>query len=626
MKKKHRNIVISSLLTVYLLTVSNLAICQNSHETTLVQLDNPITASYLKKHLSKKSPKLILTPEIERDLKRKLVSDPLVKKYYQYLLRESKQILTEPLLKRELEGFRLLFVSREMVERMGVLCMVYRIDKSPAILKRIDEELRAVCAFEDWNPQHFLDIAEMSFAVAIAIDWVGEALPKETVKLAKTSLINKGLIPSFNESGTRMFWINSTNNWNAVCHGGMIAASLAIADVDPELAAKTISRALDKLPGSLGEYAPDGIYPEGPTYWGYGTSYTVIASNLLSTSLGTDFGISASPGFMASADFLLHATAPSGDFFNFADSGDKKGGRQSITMMWFAAQTGDGLYFDQQFFNNPEGAGRFAGPGLVWLSQYNQQKTSELPSSWHGNGVNPVAIFRGEQDDPSQFYLGVKGGKAHLSHGNMDAGTFVFDLNGIRWVLDPGNQRYYLLNKIGFNLSGHCQDCPRWTLLTKKNQGHSTITVNDEPFDVDGQAKIIDFKTGDQPEVTIDMTELYFGNLNSSQRRLVKESDKSILIEDNFIVNDSTKSITWGLMTTAEVVPVKGGAILKQDGKELQLSILSSDELQVSIISLDPPPLEIDKTIENLKRIEIRIPAYVVKDNEGLIKVRLAGE
>ena len=36
-----------------------------------------------------------------------------------------------------------------------------------------------------------------------------------------------------------------------------------------------------------------------------------------------------------------------------------------------------------------------------------------------------------------------------MIHGNMDAGTFVFELNGVRWVVDPGNQSYYPLNKIG---------------------------------------------------------------------------------------------------------------------------------------------------------------------------------
>ncbi|MDP4679926.1 MAG: heparinase II/III-family protein [Cyclobacteriaceae bacterium] len=590
------------------------------------KLENPITADYLKKHLAKKSPKLILTPTIEKRIKKKLKSDSYVQAYYKNMLSQSAEIIKKPLLKRELEGFRLLFVSREMVERMGILCLVYRIDKDPQILQRIDDELKAVCAFEDWNPQHFLDIAEMSFAVAMAVDWVGEFLPNETVKLAKTNLIEKGIIPSFNEGGTRMFWINSSNNWNAVCHGGMIAASLVIADVNPELAAKTIKRALDKLPNSLKEYAPDGIYPEGPTYWGYGTGYAVIASSVLTSALGTDFGIAASPGFMTSADFRLHATAPSGQFFNFADSGDKNDGGGSVLMSWFAAKTGDGLYFDNSFFENPIDAGRFNGPGLVWLSEFTQQKVSELPTEWHGNGENPLAVFRVNKDNTKQFYLDVKGVKENLCHGNMDAGTFVFDLNGVRWGMDPGNQRYYLLNKIGFNLSGHCQECPRWTLLTKQNQGHSTITINDEFFNVDGHATITDFKKGEQPEVTIDMTDLYNGNIESLTRRMVKESENSILIEDNFEVNDSTRMITWGLMTMADVQQTKDGALLTQEGKELKLTILSPENVSISIISLDPAPMEIDKQIENFKRIEIQYPVYLAQDGKGKIQVRLSNK
>ncbi len=590
------------------------------------KLENPITASYLKTNISKKSPRLILTPKIEKGLKEKLKSDPLVQAYYGYLQNEAIKILEEPLLKRELTGFRLLSVSRRMAERMGVLCMVYRIDKDPKILERIDEELQAVCAFLDWNPQHFLDVAEMSFAVALALDWVGNGLPDKTVELAKSSLIEKGLKPSFNEGGTRMFWINSSNNWNAVCHGGMIAASLAIADKDPELAAKTISRSLEKLPNSLKEYGPDGIYPEGPGYWVYGTSYSVLASEMLNTALGSDFGITKSPGFLKSANFRLLATAPSGEYFNFADSDGRKGGSGSVLLTWFAAQTGDENYLDKPFLEAPEKAGRLAGPGLVWLSQFEQTSKSELPLEWHGKGRNPLAFFRGGKEDAGQFYLAVKGGSANISHGNMDAGTFIFELDGIRWVIDPGNQPYYPLNRIGFNLSGHCQDCPRWTLLTKRNQGHSTITVNDARFIVKAHAPITDFKTGERPEVTIDMTEIFGRNLTSLQRKFIKESKNSFMIEDTFELNDSTRTITWALMTVAQVIPVTNGAILRQDGKELKLSILAPGELEVSVISLDPPPLEIDKTIKNLKRIEITMPAYIFPDGKGMLRVQVSGE
>ena len=617
----HRLFSFLSFLVFFILTgFLSVNQAQTSATSPKVKLENPITAAYLKRNLKRTSPKLILTPTIERTLKEKLQSDPLMQSYYQYLQKEAKGILDQPLLKRELEGFRLLFVSRELIQRMSTLAMVYRIERQPEILQRIDVELKAVCAFSDWNPQHFLDIAEMSFGVALALDWAGEDLPKTTVSLAKKALIEKGIIPSFNEDGERMFWINGHNNWNAVCHGGMIAASLAVADVDPELAAKTISRALDKLPNSLKEYAPDGVYPEGPSYWGYGTSYTIIASNTLETAFGSDFGISESPGFMKSAEFLLNATAPSGNYFNFADSGDKYNGGVALLLSWFGAKTADALYFDHFFFENPKEAGRFAGLGLVWLSQMDPKNTGKIAQSWLGKGTNPVAIFRGDSD----YFAGMKGGKAQLSHGNMDAGTFVFDLNGVRWVVDPGNQRYYPLNKIGFNLAGHCQDCPRWTLLTKNNRTHSTITVNDEDFNVQGFAPIIDFKDQDQAEVSIDLSNLYFDNIKAVQRKFTKDSKRSLLIEDTFETNENTKSITWGLMTQAEVSLEKNVAVLKQNGKTLHIRILNTDKYNLSVISLDPPPLEIDKTMENLKRIEIRIPAWTLENGKGSLKVRLS--
>ena len=129
------------------------------------------------------------------------------------------------------------------------------------------------------------------------------------------------------------------------------------------------------------------------------------------------------------------------------------------------------------------------------------------------------------------------------------------------------------------------------------------------------------FKT---PEVTYDMTPTLAGQVKSIQRRFVKENDHSVLVEDRFETSDATRYLTWAIMTTAEVVPVANGAVLNQDGKQLNLSILSPAGLNVSILSLDPPPLEIDKTIPGLKRVEIRVLAYLFKDDQGKIQVRIS--
>ena len=66
----------------------------------------------------------------------------------------------------------------------------------------------------------------------------------------------------------------------------MIAAAIAIAEKDPVLAAKTISRSLEGIPAALKQYAPAGVYPEGATYWGYGTSFSVVTSSMLESAFG----------------------------------------------------------------------------------------------------------------------------------------------------------------------------------------------------------------------------------------------------------------------------------------------------------------------------------------------------
>ena len=499
----------------------------------ITKLENPITAVYLQAHLRPSTPRLILTPENEAVLKAKLKSDPLVQRYYRYLQNDAVELLRKPPARHALVGFRMP-VAGVTQKTLGILSAVYRIDRDPAVLARIDAELRAVCAFPDWNPRHFLDVAQMSVAVALAIDWTGDALPPATVALAKTALIEKALRPSYDETGERMQWIRGNNNWNSVCHGGMVAAALAVADVDPELAAKTISRALEYLPGSLKEYAPDGAHPEGPSYWRFGTSFSVLAANVLETALGRDFGIAASPGFMASADFRLQTTAPSGESFNFADSDSRSDGETSVLLAWFAARTGDSLYLDRPFFENPTHAERLAGLGLVWLSQFTEQKRGTLATAWRGRGTNPLAVFRSAAEDPSGLYLAIKGGSAQISHGNMDAGTFVFELNGVRWVVDPGNQAYEPLNRMGFPLSDYSQASERWSLLTKSNLGHSTVIVNQARFNVTAPALITEFDPGVTPSATIDLSATLNGEVKSWQRRFVKENARSILIADRF--------------------------------------------------------------------------------------------
>lgn len=618
---------------IYLITlVLSLAIVfpALAQENSIPMLDNPMSVKYLKKNLRKSQPRLVFNAAILKEVQKNMKTDPVLQSMYKAIQKNTESIFDKPLLERVVVGRRLLGTSREMLWRINMLGFVYLMEKDQRVLDRINDEVLAVCSFTDWNPSHYLDVAEMSMAVAFALDWTAGKLPKSTIETAKKALIEKGIKPSWPENGNTPGWAYGTNNWNQVCNGGMIAASLSIAETDPELAAKTIWRALDGLPHSLVEYGPDGVYPEGSTYWAYGTSFSVTTAAMLESAFGSDFGHWNYPAFKESAVFRALSNTPSGWYYNFADCGDKRGEGGDIVLAWFATKSGNKQFYEKERFlisvDDTDAISRLAGASMAWLAQYREKEGVKLPTAWKGEGSNPIVIFTGGENDSHNYYFGGKGGRGMVNHGNMDGGSFIFELNGVRWSIDPGNQSYHELEKTGFDLWGRCQSCERWTLLTKNNYGHSTITVNDSLHRTEGLVTLKEFKDGTNPEATFDMTETLKGQVKSAFRKFVKDSPVSVTIEDDIEFSENTKLITWHMITTADVKPVEGGAILTQDGKELKLENLSHPQLDISIVSLYPAPLELDRQIEGLKRIEIRIPAWTVEGGKTKIKVRLSGE
>jgi len=519
------------LLTALLCIAVILPVVAQDHNIPM--LENPMSVQYLKKNLRKSQPRLVFNAKIENNLKKKIKTDPVLQNMYKAIQLNAESVFEESLLTRNVVGRRLLGTSREMLWRMNVLGFVYRMEKDPKVLQRINDEVIAVCNFKDWNPSHYLDVAEMSMAVAFALDWTAGKLPKSTQELAKKALIEKGIKPSWPDSGRNPGWAYGHNNWNQVCNGGMIAASIAIAEVDPELAAKTIHRSLDGIPQALSQYQPDGVYPEGSTYWGYGTSFSVVTAAMLESAFGHDFGHWEYPAFAESAVFRVLMNTPSGDYYNFADCGTTRSENGDIVLAWFGAKSGNRAFFETERFLRPaEDMGklsRLAGAAMAWLSQYEEKSAEKVPTAWKGESSNSIVVFKGEEDDSHTYYFGGKGGRATTSHGNMDAGSFIFELNGVRWVIDPGNQGYHELEQTGFDLWGSCQDCQRWTLLTKNNYGHSTITVNDELFINNATAELVDFKGGETPEATFDLSPVYGENIKSAVRKFRKDSPVSVV-------------------------------------------------------------------------------------------------
>ncbi len=149
------------------------------------------------------------------------------------VVHDAEVLLKESPAERIMQGRRLLGVSRNVLYRINTLAMAYHLTRERRFAERAVREMCAVSDFSDWNPSHFLDVAEMTLALAVGYDWLYDMLDDEQRLKIRSAIIEKGIKPSF--SG-RHWWITGKNNWNQVCHAGMVAGALAVPDSGPELA------------------------------------------------------------------------------------------------------------------------------------------------------------------------------------------------------------------------------------------------------------------------------------------------------------------------------------------------------------------------------------------------------
>ena len=226
-------------------------------------------------------PRLLAYPGDWKRLQAQIAADPVSARLWSALQRRAQVLLAEPPLTRTLTGRRLLTVSRQALERIGALALVAKVGGDVAIAERARSEVLALARFLDWNPSHFLDVAEMSLAVSIGLDWLHDGFAAAERDEIATALRDKALRPSLDKMVRSNWWLEAAENWVQVCHGGLCAAAIAIADREPDLADFILERALEKLPAAAATYAPDGAYPEGPMYWSYGTSYHVVLAAAL---------------------------------------------------------------------------------------------------------------------------------------------------------------------------------------------------------------------------------------------------------------------------------------------------------------------------------------------------------
>ncbi|HEV8286139.1 MAG TPA: heparinase II/III family protein [Chitinophagaceae bacterium] len=538
-------------------------------------------------------PRILLFKNEENTLKKNVSTNAIWTNVQQAILNESDRLITAPPVQRIQIGRRLLDKSREALRRMFFLSYAYRITENKKYAERGEKELLTIAGFSDWNPSHFLDVAEMTMAMAIGYDWLYDYLSPASRSAIKEAILKKGLEPSLDSKYNS--WLRAEHNWNQVCNAGMTYGAMAIYEDQPELAKQIINRAIESIELPMKDYAPDGGYPEGYGYWGYGTSFNIMFLSAVDKLFGKDFGLSKMPGFLHTASFLENMTGTTGKPFNYSDAGGNGGLHPA--MFWFAAKTKDPslLWVEKNYLNDNAQkyiSDRLLPAMLLWGHGVDMNKITPPKSTiWIGQGKNPVALMRTSWTDTNAIYVAMKGGSVSVNHAHMDVGSFVMDADGVRWAMDFGMQDYESLESKGIQVFGRTQDAQRWTIFRYTNLVHNTLAINNQHQKVTGHAPIVSSGTNSSfMNAVTDLSEIYKGSVAKVMRGVAVVDQSYVVVRDEIETLDSTTTVRWTMLTPT-TIKISGAnqAELTQKDKKLILQVDAPSNITMKTWSTDPP-------------------------------------
>lgn len=511
-------------------------------------------------------PRVFATAADFAALKARAEKDALLKAGVDRAIAAADDWLGKPTATYGLDGYRLLGVARQGMRRILLAAFAYRMTGARKYATDALAEMKALCAFPDWNPRHTIDQGELALAVATGYDWTYEALSAADRETIAAALEKHALRADVPFAG----WTRLQNNWVQVVAAGLTATTVALADRNMELCADHLAAIVECLPEAESVCGPDGVYTEGPGYWNYGMSFNVICLDVMKTAFGHDFGLSEVKGFKETGLYPALVTGPSGSWFNYSDSHGSTG--SSPAVWWYARRLamtealteGEVAAFKEICEGKAKELPRTLPFILFWVGEDLTRRTGTLPAEWIGQGEMPIAVLSGDRTDRNAPYLAIKGGSPSYNHGHADAGSFVLDMHGLRWAFDLGAENYGKVEAAigGSGLWSPEPDSKRWSVFRLGTQGHNTLTIGGKGQDPRGFATL----KRESGWVAVDLSEVY--PMAKRVKRLVKVTKEVARVVDTIVGVAPGTEVRWAMNTDAEIDVSDGTkAVLSKEGK-----------------------------------------------------------
>lgn len=281
---------------------------------------------------------------------------------------------------------------------------------------------------------------------------------------------------------TDFFWLENTNNWNAVCHQGILGAAFTVED-DADLLARLCLRTRAALPTFLRGFGPDGACSEGPAYWDFGFGWFAYLNHQLETRTGGELSLFAdNPLVPAMAGYAPAMSLQGGAVVNFADCapgaplrphilhylGERLAlpacHREALAQLhahlenradFLAAKRTDFFYWGRLLLDAPDILDAARGEASVSSDTF-------YPS--YG-----LWVVRGRDRAGRLWELAAKGGHNDEHHNHNDVGSWLLHIDGVPLVTELGRPAY---TRDFFTPS------LRYTFLAARTLGHSLPVIN----------------------------------------------------------------------------------------------------------------------------------------------------
>lgn len=395
---------------------------------------------------SKGHPRLHANAEKLAGLKSYALSDPQTKRWSEYIIKAADAYIEDfTLLTYMKDGIVLDKTVNKLNREVEAFCYAYAVTGEKKYAEYCIKELVAAAGLPDWNPYRFLDPASMMRSMALGYDWMYNEMTESERKTVRDGIVKNGLneiLTDLNgtQSARSYVWAQSSkpDNWNIVCNSGGIQSALAIAEDEPELCAEIFEKGLKLLEKAAVMYAPDGSWYEGPGYWGYAGQYFSTLMSALNSSCDMTFGFMDIPGMSETGYFPIVQAGPGGSF-NVGDAEANTGENKRDVILFFSRYFND-ADLQKIVLNNMNTMG-FGGTiyAALWYNpDLKTDRDLELERDYHLRDLEIFVMRDDWNNGDNAIFTGMHAGRSNVPHGHMDAGHFIVDGYGSRFICSTG--------------------------------------------------------------------------------------------------------------------------------------------------------------------------------------------